>query len=78
MNEIVRETICTHCIHRNVCSIKKSYLETLEKLPDVDHYFRLILSCNHHQKEVSNPRDNSYKKYFESDTARTFMDGEYM
>lgn len=56
MTDCVRETLCTHCIHREVCSIKTSYLDTLVKLPYVRPDFALTLTCRHYSKKVSTPR----------------------
>jgi hypothetical protein len=56
MSEAVRETICTHCSHREVCAIEMTYLETLERLPLISPQFDLTLTCKHYQKEVPNPR----------------------
>lgn len=58
MSDCVRETLCTHCIHREVCSIKMSYLDTLTKLPCVSPDFNLTLSCRHYSKEVPALRTN--------------------
>lgn len=31
---ICRETICTHCLHKDVCCFKGAFLETLAALQD--------------------------------------------
>lgn len=58
MSDCVRETSCTHCIHREVCSLKMSYLDTLTKLPCISPDFNLTLSCRHYSKEVPALRTN--------------------
>lgn len=52
MTDCVRETLCTHCIHRGIYSIKTSYLDTLAKLPYVRPDFTLELTCRYYSKEV--------------------------
>ena len=52
MTDYVRETLCTNCIHREICAIKTTYLDTLNKLPGIDTDFSLTLSCKHYSKEV--------------------------
>lgn len=58
MSDCVRETLCTNCVHRNVCSLKMSYLELLTKLPSVSPDFSLILSCKYYLKEAQTLRTN--------------------
>lgn len=45
----VKESDCTYCIHREVCGIKKDYLDLLSKLPDLikDTRFTVKMSCKH-------------------------------
>ena len=60
MADCVKETLCTHCIHREICSIKMSYLDTLNKLPAINSDFSLTLSCKHYSREVPDPRQNTF------------------
>lgn len=60
MSDCVRETLCTYCIHREVCSIKMAYLGTLNKLPCISPDFNLTLSCRHYSKEVPALRTNQF------------------
>lgn len=60
MSNCVRETLCTHCIHREVCSIKMTYLDTLNKLPCVNSDFTATLSCKHYSGEAPDPRTNTF------------------
>lgn len=32
MGEAVKETLCTHCIHRKVCEKKKRYLDIINSI----------------------------------------------
>ena len=58
MTDCVKETLCTHCIHREICSIKMSYLDTLNKLPAINSDFSLTLSCKHYSQETPILRTN--------------------
>lgn len=58
MHDCVRETLCTHCIHREVCSIKMSYFDTLNKLTRINTDFSLTLSCKHYLQETPTLRTN--------------------
>lgn len=58
MTNCVRETLCTHCIHREVCSIRVLYLETLNKLPNTNSDFTATLSCKYYMSEV--PEQKTY------------------
>lgn len=60
MADCVMETLCTHCIHREVCSLKTTYLKTLSDLPRVNSDFTVTLSCRNHQREVTKPRTNTF------------------
>lgn len=60
MTDCVRETLCTHCIHREVCSIKTSYLDTLVNLPHVRPDFALGLTCKHYSKKEPTLRTNMF------------------
>lgn len=48
----VKETNCTHCIHREVCSKKDEYLKLLKHIDalnsDINEVdFVVVLYCNH-------------------------------
>lgn len=48
----VKETNCTHCIHREVCSKKDEYLKLLKIVDQVNSDinevdFAVVLYCNH-------------------------------
>lgn len=58
MTNCVKETLCTHCTHREVCSIRVLYLETLNKLPNINSDFEVTLSCKYFSSEVPDPRTN--------------------
>jgi hypothetical protein len=60
MTNCVMETLCTHCIHQEVCSLKTTYLKTLSNLPRVNSDFTVTLSCEHYSREVPNPRTNTF------------------
>lgn len=60
MTNCVKETMCTHCVHRQVCSIKTIYLDTLKKLPNVSSDFTVSLSCRYYLKDVPDPRTNAF------------------
>lgn len=34
MNDCVKETLCTNCLHRSVCIYKNDYLKILEAIKD--------------------------------------------
>lgn len=61
MNGGVRETVCTNCVHREVCMYKQSYLEYLdacEKLysdykDDISFIRKIDPDCKHCIKESS-------------------------
>ena len=41
MSELCKETLCTSCIHRDVCAIKDDLLKIFEMLPKHDDNFSL-------------------------------------
>ena len=47
--EVVRETICTSCVHLNVCRYKSELLETIKRLDDIipidNGRFFYVLNC---------------------------------
>ena len=47
--ETVRETICTSCVHLNVCRYKSELLETVKRLDDIipvdNDRFSYVLNC---------------------------------
>ena len=47
--ETIRETICTSCVHLNVCKYKSELLETVKRLDDIipidNGRFFYILNC---------------------------------
>ena len=47
--EAVRETICTSCVHLNVCRYKSELLETVKRLDDIipvdNGRFFYVLNC---------------------------------
>ena len=47
--ETVRETICTSCVHLNVCKYKSELLETVKRLDDIipidNGRFFYVLNC---------------------------------
>ena len=48
MSEFCKETLCTSCIHRNVCAIKDDCLKIFEMLPKYDDNFSLKVCCKHY------------------------------
>lgn len=60
MPNCVKETLCTHCAHREVCSIRVLYLETLNKLPNINSDFTVTLSCKYYSREAPDPRTNMF------------------
>lgn len=48
MGESCNETLCTNCIHLNVCAIKADYLKIFEMLPKHDDNFSLKVGCKHY------------------------------
>ena len=48
MGESCNETLCTSCIHRDVCIIKVDYLKIFEMLPKHDDNFSLKVGCKHY------------------------------
>lgn len=36
MFEEVKETLCTHCVHREVCTYKQDYLDVLKAIEDTN------------------------------------------
>ena len=36
MSEGVKETLCTHCTHREVCAYKRDYLDILKAVEDAE------------------------------------------
>ena len=47
--EAVRETICTSCVHLNVCRYKSELLETVKRLDDIipidNDILSYVLTC---------------------------------
>ena len=65
MDEGVRETLCSSCSHRDVCTHKDDYLnmvkslqEMFYKFPDNERYFIYLRDpdCKFYSKESSAPR----------------------
>ena len=54
MDESFKETLCTSCIHLNVCSIKDGYLKILDTLPKYADDFSLTLHCKHYSESAKN------------------------
>ena len=48
MDESCKETLCTSCIHLNVCAIKADYLKIFEMFPEHDDNFSLKVCCRHY------------------------------
>lgn len=48
MDESCKETLCTSCIHRDICIIKVDYLKIIEMLPKHDDNFSLKVCCRHY------------------------------
>ena len=48
MGESCNKTLCTNCIHLNVCAIKADYLKIFEMLPTHDDNFSLKVGCKHY------------------------------
>ena len=48
MSELCKETLCTNCIHLNVCAIKDDFLKIFEMLPKHDDNFSLKVCCRHY------------------------------
>lgn len=48
MSELCKETLCTSCIHRDVCAIKDDLLKIFEMLPKHDDNFSLKVYCRHY------------------------------
>ncbi len=45
MSEAIKETICTRCIHRDICKYKTEYLDTLKYVANIQkspHYYDFI------------------------------------
>lgn len=47
MSKLCKETLCTSCIHRDVCAIKDDFLKIFENLPNHDD-FSLKVCCRHY------------------------------
>ena len=69
MDEGVRETLCSSCIHRYFCTHKDDYLnmikslqETFYKFPKNDRSFMCLRDpdCEFYSKELSIPRPITY------------------
>lgn len=45
MSELCKETLCTSCVHRNVCAIKDDCLKIFEMLLKHDDNFSLKVYC---------------------------------
>lgn len=58
MSRSCKETLCTSCIHLNVCSIKDDYLKILDTLPKYADDFDLTLHCKHYSESVTNKFHN--------------------
>ena len=65
MDEGVRETLCSSCSHRDVCTHKDDYLnmvkslqEMFYKFPENERDFMYLRDpdCKFHSKELSTPR----------------------
>lgn len=48
MGESCNETLCTNCIHLNVCAIKADYLKIFKMLPKHDDNFSLKVGCKYY------------------------------
>ena len=44
-----KETICTHCIHKNVCEYMSSYCNILKQIDSLDIHapFTVTLNCKY-------------------------------
>lgn len=60
MSEACKETCCTSCIHRPVCSLEKEFLTIREELDDVQYIKPVKLECRYYAVE--------YTPYFEKRT----------
>lgn len=52
MSEAVCETECTHCSHREVCSLKSEYLELVTTHNRCDEHFTVTTRCKHFYEEA--------------------------
>lgn len=59
MGESHNETLCTNCIHLNVCAIKADYLKIFEMLPKHDDNFSLKVGCKHYFDTTTIKLNNS-------------------
>lgn len=84
MDEGVRETLCSSCSHRNVCSHKDDYLnmvkslqEMFYKFPENEREFMYLIDpdCKFHSKEFSTP-DDLYAKAFAAFRSYKDADGK--
>ena len=50
-----KETICTRCIHKNVCEYKSSYLKILEQIDGLDIHdpFTVTLDCKYRIQNIT-------------------------
>ena len=70
MDGAVRETLCSSCIHRDVCTHKDDYLNILKsleemfhKFPDNERDFMYLRDpdCKFYSKVLSTPRPITYR-----------------
>ena len=59
MSELCKETLCTSCIHLNVCAIKDDCLKIFETLPKHDDNFSLKVCCKHYIGSTTTKLHNS-------------------
>lgn len=54
-----KETICTRCIHKNVCEYMSSYCNILEQIDGLDIHtpFRVTLTCTHLIRDIATKGD---------------------
>lgn len=61
MGESCNKTLCTNCIHLNVCAIKADYLKIFEMLPTHDDNFSLKVDCKHYFGTTIEPNNSTIK-----------------
>lgn len=64
----VQESICSRCIHKDVCSFKQEYLSILREANDIrrEDYITIEVDCRFYKENVPIPRlfgGQSYGSY---------------
>lgn len=70
MNDGIRETPCTHCVHQSVCKHKDNFLKAIQavneatvhehKVINYDCVSDISVTCRYYQPEATKPREGFF------------------